>query len=112
VSFGYDPGRPVLTDVSFSVEPGQLVGLVGPIGSGKSTLVSLIPRFYDPDSGAVTIDGVDVREFTIRSLRRQIAFVLQERTARCARRSCGESPRCGPRPHRQQCLTQARPRIQ
>jgi ABC-type multidrug transport system fused ATPase/permease subunit len=78
VSFGYQPGRPVLTDVSFSVEPGQLVGLVGPSGSGKSTLVSLIPRFYDPDSGAVTIDGVDVREFTIRSLRRQIAFVLQD----------------------------------
>jgi ABC-type multidrug transport system fused ATPase/permease subunit len=78
VSFGYDPGRPVLADVSFSVEPGQLVGLVGPSGSGKSTLVSLIPRFYDPDSGAVTIDGLDVREFTIRSLRRQIAFVLQD----------------------------------
>jgi ABC-type multidrug transport system fused ATPase/permease subunit len=78
VRFGYDPARPVLTDVSFTAEPGQLVGLVGPSGSGKSTLVSLIPRFYDPDSGMVAIDGVDVREFTIRSLRRQIAFVLQD----------------------------------
>ena len=78
VTFGYDPSRPVLTDISFAVEPGQLVGLVGPSGSGKSTLVSLIPRFYDPDSGAVTIDGHDVRDFTIRSLRRQIAFVLQD----------------------------------
>ena len=78
VRFGYDPARPVLIDVSFTAEPGQLVGLVGPSGSGKSTLVSLIPRFYDPDSGMVAIDGVDVREFTIRSLRRQIAFVLQD----------------------------------
>ena len=78
VTFGYDPSRPVLTDVSFIAEPGQLVGLVGPSGSGKSTLVSLIPRFYDPNSGAVTIDGSDVRDFTIRSLRRQIGFVLQD----------------------------------
>jgi ABC-type multidrug transport system fused ATPase/permease subunit len=78
VSFGYSPEKPVLTDVSFEVEPGQLVGLVGPSGSGKSTLVSLIPRFYDPTSGVVTIDGQDVRELTIRSLRRQIGFVLQD----------------------------------
>jgi ATP-binding cassette subfamily B protein len=78
VTFGYDPERPVLTGVSFSAAPGQLIGLVGPSGSGKSTLVSLIPRFYDPQSGLVTIDGQDIRDFTIRSLRRQIAFVLQE----------------------------------
>jgi subfamily B ATP-binding cassette protein MsbA len=78
VTFGYDPARPVLTDISFLVQPGQLVGLVGPSGSGKSTLVSLIPRFYDPDAGAVTIDGADVREFTIGSLRRQVGFVLQD----------------------------------
>jgi len=78
VTFGYDPGRPVLTDVSFIVEPGQLVGLVGPSGSGKSTLASLIPRFYDPNAGAVMVDGRDVRDFTIRSLRRQIGFVLQD----------------------------------
>jgi ABC-type multidrug transport system fused ATPase/permease subunit len=78
VSFGYEPSRLVLTDVSFLAQPGQLIGLVGPSGGGKSTLVSLIPRFYDPSSGCVLIDGLDVRDFTIRSLRRQIAFVLQE----------------------------------
>jgi len=78
VTFGYDPARPVLTDVSFVAQPGQVIGLVGPSGSGKSTLVSLIPRFYDPNAGAVLIDGEDVRSFTIRSLRRQIGFVLQE----------------------------------
>jgi ABC-type multidrug transport system fused ATPase/permease subunit len=78
VTFGYDSDRPVLTDISFVAEPGQLVGLVGPSGSGKSTLVSLIPRFYDPNAGAVILDGSDVRDFTIRSLRRQIAFVLQD----------------------------------
>ena len=78
VTFGYDPARPVLKDISFSVEPGQLVALVGPSGSGKSTLVALLPRFYDPTAGSVLIDGEDVRTFTIRSLRRQIAFVLQE----------------------------------
>ena len=78
VTFAYQPGRPVLHDISFAAEPGQLVGLVGPSGSGKSTLVSLIPRFYDPTSGVVAIDGTDVREFTIRSLRRKIGFVLQD----------------------------------
>jgi subfamily B ATP-binding cassette protein MsbA len=78
VTFGYDPERPVLDHVSFVAEPGQLVGLVGPSGSGKSTLVSLIPRFYDPQSGSVHIDGADVKEFTFRSLRMQISFVLQE----------------------------------
>ncbi len=78
VSFGYDPARPVLKNISFTAEPGTLVGLVGPSGSGKSTLVALLPRFYDVTSGAVTIDGEDIRTFTIRSLRRQIAFVLQE----------------------------------
>jgi ABC-type multidrug transport system fused ATPase/permease subunit len=78
VTFGYDPARPVLKDVSFVAEPGQLVGLVGPSGSGKSTLMSLVPRFYDPQAGSVLIDGRDVREATIRSLRRQIGFVLQE----------------------------------
>ncbi len=78
VTFGYDPARPVLREISFVAEPGQTIGLVGPSGSGKSTLVSLIPRFYDPQSGVVSIDGEDVRQFTFRSLRRQIAFVLQE----------------------------------
>jgi subfamily B ATP-binding cassette protein MsbA len=78
VTFGYDPSRPVLKDISFAIAPGQMVGLVGRSGSGKSTLVSLIPRFYDPDAGLVTLDGTDIREFTIRSLRRRIGFVLQD----------------------------------
>ncbi len=78
VSFAYVPGRPVLEDISFSAEPGQTVALVGPSGSGKSTIVSLIPRFYDPTAGVVFIDGEDIRTLTIRSLRRQVSFVLQE----------------------------------
>ena len=78
VSFGYEPDRLVLHDVSFAAEAGQLIGLVGPSGSGKSTLVSLIPRFYDPTAGYVSIDGQDIKGVTMRSLRRQIAFVLQE----------------------------------
>jgi subfamily B ATP-binding cassette protein MsbA len=78
VSFGYDPGRLVLKDISFVAQPGQLIGLVGSSGSGKSTLISLLPRFYDPVSGSIAIDGHDLRDFTIRSLREQIAFVLQE----------------------------------
>jgi ABC-type multidrug transport system fused ATPase/permease subunit len=78
VSFAYTAGRPVLEDISFVAEPGQMIGLVGPSGSGKSTLVSLIPRFYDPIEGQVSIDGQDIRQVKVRSLRRQIAFVLQE----------------------------------
>ena len=78
VTFGYDPSRPVLRDVSFTVSPGQFVALVGPSGSGKSTLVALLPRFYDATSGSVLIDGHDVRTLGIRSLRSHIAFILQE----------------------------------
>ena len=78
VTFGYEPDRPVLKDVSLRIEPGQVAALVGPTGAGKSTIISLIPRFYDPISGAVKIDGVDVRRFKIKSLREQISFVLQE----------------------------------
>ena len=70
-----DAGEPRFT----LAEPGQLIGVVGPSGSGKSTLVSLIPRFYDPQAGIVSIDRQDVRDFTIRSLRRQIAFAHQQR---------------------------------
>jgi ABC-type multidrug transport system fused ATPase/permease subunit len=78
VTFGYDAARPVLRNISFRAEPGQRIGLVGPSGSGKSTLVSLIPRFYDPTSGVVAVDDVDVKEVSVRSLRRNIGFILQD----------------------------------
>ncbi len=78
VSFEYEAGRPVLRDVSLVIEPGQVAALVGPTGAGKTTLVSLIPRLYDPVSGVVKIDGHDVRRFTQHSLRQQISLVLQE----------------------------------
>ena len=78
VSFAYEQGRPVLRDISFRVEPGQTVALVGPTGAGKTTIANLIPRFYDASEGAVRIDGHDVREVERRSLREQIATVLQE----------------------------------
>ncbi len=78
VAFAYDPAAPVLKDVSFSIEAGQFVGIVGMTGGGKSTVVSLIPRFYDPTSGAVLIDRVDVRDYKLQGLRDQIAFVLQD----------------------------------
>jgi subfamily B ATP-binding cassette protein MsbA len=78
VVFGYDPKQPILKNVSLAVEPGEFVALVGPTGSGKTTLVSLIPRFYDPDAGRVKIDGADIRSFKLKSLRDQISYVLQE----------------------------------
>jgi ABC-type multidrug transport system fused ATPase/permease subunit len=78
VTFGYDPERPVLRDITFTVSPGQMVGIVGPTGSGKSTVVSLIPRFRDLDRGRITIDGVDIRDYGLRALRSQIGFVLQD----------------------------------
>ncbi len=78
VAFGYNKDEPVLLDVSFTVKQGQLVGIVGTTGGGKSTVVSLIPRFYDPTSGSVRIDGVDIREYKLNPLRSQIGFVLQD----------------------------------
>jgi ABC-type multidrug transport system fused ATPase/permease subunit len=77
VSFGYDADVPVLHEVSFSIDSGQMIGIVGPTGSGKSTLVGLIPRFRDMNSGRITIDGVDICEYTLHGLRTQIGFVLQ-----------------------------------
>jgi ATP-binding cassette subfamily B protein/subfamily B ATP-binding cassette protein MsbA len=77
IRFGYDPGRLVLKDVSFHARAGETVALVGATGAGKTTLVSLVPRFYDPTAGRVLLDGIDVREFRLRSLRQQIAMVLQ-----------------------------------
>jgi len=78
VAFSYSPDAAVLRDVSFDVKPGQFVGIVGPTGSGKSTIAGLIPRFYDPTAGRILIDGVDTREFTLRGIRRQLGFVLQD----------------------------------
>jgi subfamily B ATP-binding cassette protein MsbA len=78
VSFAYDPAVPVLKDLSFSIAPGQFVGIAGATGTGKSTVVSLVPRFYDPTAGRVLIDGVDVRDYELQGLRAQIGFVLQE----------------------------------
>ena len=78
VYFGYYDAQPVLKDISLRIEPGQYVALVGPTGAGKSSIISLIPRFYDPFSGRLMIDGEDTRDFSLRSLREQISFVLQE----------------------------------
>ncbi|MEQ1573399.1 MAG: ABC transporter ATP-binding protein [Vicinamibacterales bacterium] len=78
VSFGYSPDRLILEDVSFAIEPGQVAAFVGPTGGGKTTIINLIARFYDPVSGTVSIDGTDIKRFTIRSLRDQISFVLQD----------------------------------
>jgi subfamily B ATP-binding cassette protein MsbA len=78
VGFSYEPSTPLLKDVSFKIEPGNVSALVGPTGAGKTTIISLIPRFYDPTSGVVKIDGQDVRRFQQKSLREQISFVLQE----------------------------------
>ena len=77
VSFGYDASQPVLKKINLHVAAGKKIAIVGPTGAGKSTLVSLLPRFYDPQSGRVKIDGVDIREFELKSLRRKIAMILQ-----------------------------------
>ncbi len=78
VAFGYGEDTPVLRDVSFSIAAGQVVGVVGPTGSGKSTVLSLIPRFYDPQAGRILVDGTDVATFKLAALRAQVGFVLQE----------------------------------
>src|SRR6201998_1962795 len=78
VGLGYDPQVRVLRDVTFTISPGQMVGIVGPTGSGKSTLVSLIPRFRDLDAGSIKIDGVNVSDYKLHGLRGQIGFVLQD----------------------------------
>jgi subfamily B ATP-binding cassette protein MsbA len=78
VAFAYNADTPVLKDVSFTVKQGQVIGVVGGTGSGKSTIVSLIPRFYDVTGGRVLIDGRDVRDYQLHPMRRQIGFVLQE----------------------------------
>lgn len=78
VTFAYKPGTPVLQDVSFAIEPGESVALVGYTGSGKTTIINLLNRFYDVQSGSILIDGIDIREYDISGLRRQIAVVPQD----------------------------------
>jgi ABC-type multidrug transport system fused ATPase/permease subunit len=78
IAFGYDPANPVLTDLNLKIKPGQFVGIVGPTGSGKSTVVSLIPRFYDVQSCTVKIDGNDIRKYKLKHLRDNIGYVLQD----------------------------------
>lgn len=78
VSFAYHEGVPVLKDIDLRINPGEMVALVGPSGGGKTTLVNLIPRFYDPTTGVIRVDGYDLKEVTFRSLRRQIGVVAQD----------------------------------
>ena len=78
VSFSYEPGSPVLRDVSFRVQQGTRVGIMGTTGAGKTTLISLLTRFYDPTGGQVLLDGVDLRDYRLADLRNQFAIVLQE----------------------------------
>lgn len=78
VQFSYSGRKDTLKDISFEAKPGQVVGIVGPTGAGKSTLVSLLPRFYDAKQGRILLDGVDIRELTLKSLRSQVSIVLQE----------------------------------
>ena len=78
VTFAYEHGPPVLQGVSLNVQPGQLIGLVGPSGAGKTTIINLICRFYDPDSGTISVDGYDLKNMRRASLRSQIGMVLQE----------------------------------
>ena len=78
VTYGYEPGRPVLHGITFEARPGECLAIVGPTGAGKSTAVSLIPRFIDPWKGRITIDGTDLRDIQLASLREQVAVVLQE----------------------------------
>jgi ATP-binding cassette subfamily B protein len=78
VSFSYDSAEPILSDVSFEARPGQVVAIVGATGSGKTTIISLIPRFYDVNEGQILLDGNDIRNITLESLRQQISIVLQD----------------------------------
>ena len=78
VSFGYENNRTILNDLSFSIESGTTVAFVGPSGAGKTTICSLIPRFYDVEAGAITVDGIDIRDMTKESLRANIGIVQQD----------------------------------
>jgi ABC-type multidrug transport system fused ATPase/permease subunit len=109
VAFRYDAEAPVLRDVSFRIEPGQFVGIVGPTGSGKSTVISLIPRFYDPEAGRVLIDGVDIRDYQLQGLRQQFASCC--RTLCCSKERFARTSRTGGRtgPWRRLWMRRSRP---
>ena len=78
VSFGYEPGQKILEDINFTAKPGETYAIVGPTGAGKSTIVNLISRFYNVDSGKITIDGIDINSVTIKSLRKQMGVMMQD----------------------------------
>lgn len=78
VSFGYEPGKIVLHDLSMEAAPGELIAIVGPTGAGKTTIINLLMRFYDVNSGSICVDGTDIRKLTRSSLRRAYAMVLQD----------------------------------
>lgn len=78
VSFEYNPGKPILVDMSFEARPGELIAIVGPSGAGKTTVVNLIPRFYDPVAGSIRVDNIDIHTVTLQSLRAQVGIVPQE----------------------------------
>ena len=78
VSFSYIDGQKVLRNLDFTVEPGRSVALVGPTGAGKTSIINLLCRFYDPDSGSILIDGTDLKEYPVTDLRENISIVLQD----------------------------------
>jgi subfamily B ATP-binding cassette protein MsbA len=78
VSFAYRPGQSTLSNISFKVNPGEMIALVGPSGAGKSTIITLLARFYDPTEGTIRIDGENIREYNVQSLRRQVGIVMQD----------------------------------
>ena len=78
VSFGYDTSAPVLSEVSLELRPGERIGVYGVTGAGKTTLISLLTRLYDPNEGGILLDGVDIRDYRVADLRKQFAVVLQE----------------------------------
>lgn len=78
VNFSYEPGNPILKDVNFTITPGMTVAIVGPTGAGKTTIVNLLSRFYNPDNGRILIDGLDMQELTIKSIRAQVGVMLQD----------------------------------
>ena len=78
VTFSYPEKDPILKNITMDIQPGERLAVVGPTGAGKSTLVSLIPRFFDPDSGRILLDGMDIKDFKLKSLREKIGYVLQD----------------------------------